>query len=224
MLPISSSRALLASAGPKTYSTDFAVAEDPLSESGAWLLGQREGRDWADVRTVGGNAIGKNRAVTYADPTAILSGTWAPDQEVEAVVFRTGAGTARREIELRLRATIAPGYCRNYEVIFRAYNAAPNLQIVKWPGPLATSSSQFTFLSGTTSDVLIADGDVIKARIVGNTITAYINGILKATVTDNSSPITSGAPGFGFNYNYEGLSEAGGYGNHGLKSFLAAEI
>lgn len=222
MFLLSSSRA---AAGKRTFTTDFSNTEDPLSEDGVWLLGQREGRDWADVRTTGGNAIGKNRAVLYADPTAILAGDWAADQEVEAVVFRSGAGTARREIELRLRTTLTTGFCLNYEVIFRAYDPSPNLQIVKWPGPRATSSSQFVFLYGSTStENRIADGDTIKARIVGNTITAYINGVLRATVTDNSSPITTGAPGFGFNYNYEGLSEAGGYSNHGLKSFIAREI
>lgn len=209
----------------RVYTTGFDVAENPLSESGAWLLGQREGVDWADVRTIGGNAIGKNRTPNYSDPTAILAGTWAADQEVEAVVFRTGTGTARREIELRLRATLTPNYCRNYEVIFRAYNASPNLQIVKWPGPRATSSSQFVFLYGSPSTAnIIADGDTIKARIVGNTITAYINGVLRATVTDFSSPITGGAPGFGFNYNYEGNGEPSGYSNHGLKSFVAREL
>lgn len=62
-----------------------------------------------------------------------------------------------------------------------------------------------------------------KAGFSDNAI-AYINGVLRATVTDNSSPITAGAPGFGFNYNYEGLSEAGGYSNHGLKSLVAREI
>ena len=28
----------------------------------------------------------------------------------------------------------------------------------------------------------------------------------------------------GFNYNYEGVSEAGGYSNHGLKSFAAGDL
>ncbi len=35
----------------------------------------------------------------------------------------------------------------------------------------------------------IADGDVVKATVVGNVITAYINGVQVAQATDTRSPM-----------------------------------
>lgn len=206
--------------GPRTYTTSFATAENPMVDGGNWLLGQRDGVDWSDVLTTGGNAKGKNRtSPQFADPTAIVSGTWAANQEVSAVAYRTGAGTDRREIELRLRNNLRAGFCNGYEVIFRAYDSPGLIQVVKWPGAPATNINQFVFLANSSgTQYLFSNGSVLRATIIGNTIRAYIDGSLVLTVTDTSNPITSGSPGFGFNYNY------GDYSDHGLQSFTAKEI
>ena len=45
--------------------------------------------------------------------------------------------------------------------------------------------------------VRVKTGDVVKATIVGNVITAYLNGIAVGTATD--STYTTGNPGMGFN-------------------------
>jgi len=76
--------------GPCT--TNFSRAENPISEGGKWLNGQTDGLDWTDVRTTPGFAfgteIGGNRPdpQKYDDSTALLKGTWGPDQTVQATV------------------------------------------------------------------------------------------------------------------------------------------
>jgi hypothetical protein len=43
----------------RSYSTRFAVDEDPISEGGVWLLGKSHGLDWADIKAKGGRAFGE---------------------------------------------------------------------------------------------------------------------------------------------------------------------
>jgi hypothetical protein len=65
------------------YSTNFPLTENPISEGGRWINGAAVGLDWADVQTTGGFAGGVGPAsAAYADPTAIVSGTWGPNQTV----------------------------------------------------------------------------------------------------------------------------------------------
>jgi hypothetical protein len=42
----------------------------------------------------------------------------------------------------------------------------------------------------------ITTGDVVKAAIVGNVITAFVNGVAVAQATDDT--FSTGSPGFGF--------------------------
>src|SRR5689334_20640078 len=62
------------------YSTAFPNTENPISEGGSWLSGKATGIDFSDVRTTPGRAFGTqggsaSGASTYADSTAILTGT-----------------------------------------------------------------------------------------------------------------------------------------------------
>ena len=57
----------------------------------------------------------------------------------------------------------------------------------------------------------------MKATIVGNTITSYINGVAKLSVTD--STYSSGSPGMGFYL--QGAS--GVNGNYGFTSYVATD-
>src|SRR5882672_7848930 len=80
-----------------TYSTNFASTENPISEGGVWLSGKAAGVDWSDVRTTPGKAFGTENgslsgAAVYADSTAILNGTFGPDQEASATVFNNDTG------------------------------------------------------------------------------------------------------------------------------------
>jgi len=70
------------------YATDFSRTENPISEGGQWLNGQTDGLDWTDVRTTPGFAFGTEAGGNrpdlqkYDDSTAILKGTWRPNQTV----------------------------------------------------------------------------------------------------------------------------------------------
>jgi len=41
-----------------TYTTNFPLTEDPISEGGKWINGKKDGVDWANVRTTPGFAFG----------------------------------------------------------------------------------------------------------------------------------------------------------------------
>ena len=91
------------------------------------------------------------------------------------------------ESEIRLRSwmTTTPcpgrttGGCNTgYEINFSAVSGNNYVQIVRWNGPLGS----FTLLNA--AQPAVHDGDIVKATISGNTITAYINGTQVLQVTD----------------------------------------
>src|SRR5262249_35975914 len=67
------------------------------------------------------------------------------------------------------------------------------LQIVRWNGPLG--NFDYVTVNGNTN-FGVAHGDVVRAQMVGSTITVSRNGVQVATATD--TVYTSGAPGVGF--------------------------
>jgi hypothetical protein len=85
----------------------------------------------------------------------------------------------------------------------------PYLIIVRWNGPLA----DFTYLLNIKGEKYrVATGDVMKATIVGDLITAYKNGVEIGQAKDNT--YLNGLPGFGFN---EGRN-----GDYGITRFSVA--
>jgi hypothetical protein len=128
---------------------------------------------------------------------------------VRATVFSTVSAAAYyAELELHLRGTVsAAGAIQSYEVLFSANpSAQPQgsyCEIVKWFGPsTGGSGTQFLSLTGQQAITVPGTGDVVRARIVGNTITAYINTTQVAQVTDSvglsgTAPYTVGNPGLG---------------------------
>jgi hypothetical protein len=182
--------------GARTYSTRFSLSENPISEGAKWLNGKATGLDWADVATTGGFAYGLEGGMTgYDDSTALLSGPWGPNQTAEATVHTTNQNAkVWEEVELRLRSSLAPHRATGYEILFscRKTNDAYS-DIVRWDGPL----SKFTYLSHKDgAQYGVKDGDIVRATINGNVITAYINGVEVARATD--STFASGSPGMGF--------------------------
>jgi len=181
-------------AGP--YSTSFPQAETPISEGGNWINGQAVGLDWKNVNTKPGLAYGADASgnPTYNDPTALLTGSWSPDQTIQGTVFTVNqqTGSVYEEVEFRLRSTISAHVNSGYEVNFRAtHDGSQYVEIVRWNGPLGN----FTYIQHVSGPGL-NNGDVVKASIVGSVITAYINGVQVAQGTD--STFTSGNPGIGF--------------------------
>jgi hypothetical protein len=190
-----------------TYTTNFPLTENPISEGGRWINGGVTGLDWANVQTTGGFAGGVGPAsVAYSDPTAMLTGNWGPNQTATATVYSVGASdNYYQEVELRLRVTISPHSITGYEINFRTpNNGSAYVQIVRWNGALA----DFTYLA-SASGTGVSNGDVVRATIVGSTINAYINGALIVSGTDTT--FTTGNPGIGFDYGCANTYSAFGF-------------
>jgi hypothetical protein len=178
--------------GSGSYSTTFNLTEFPISEGGKW---RKANNPWTNVRTANGTAFGSNGVTnSYDDSYALLSG-FGPDQTVEATVqVNSGAEGATHEVELLLRASDDSNNARGYEVLF---NKSGGYQIVRWNGPFGS----FTPLNNNcpvtwTPASALRTGDVIKAEMIGNTLKAWQNGVLKACVQDSTFP--TGNPGISF--------------------------
>ena len=197
-----------------TYTTNFPLTENPISEGGHWINGLTNGIDWADVATTPGRAFGTQTGIgpNFADSTALLTGSWGPTQTVQAVVYiASGDSTTFEEVELRLRSSLSAHSCTGYEVNFSVKPDNPYCQIVRWNGPLG----DFTLLDARS--VGVVNGDVVKATAVGSTITCYINNTAIFSVNDTTYP--SGNPGMGF-YLQGGL---GPPFNYGFSSYTASD-
>ncbi len=185
-----------AGARVRSYATQFPLSENPISEGAQWLGGKATGLDWADVATTGGFVYGLEDGRTgYDDATALLAGPWGPNQAAEATVRSVNQNVKiYEEVELRLRSSLAPHRGTGYEILFSCRKTKDGYSdIVRWDGPLG----KFTYLSHKDgAQYGVKDGDVIRATIVGNVITAYINGVEVARATD--STFASGSPGIGF--------------------------
>ena len=179
-----------------TYSTNFAGTENPISEGGRWINGGVAGLDWANVRTTPGLAFGTQTGlIEYNDAAALLSGNWGPDQTVQATVHSTNQNDGIfEEVELRLRSSLSAHNATGYEITFRCSKTANAYAgIARWNGALG----DFTALvGGNGSQYGVADGDVVKASMIGNVITVYLNGVQIFQTTDNT--FSSGSPGIGF--------------------------
>ena len=206
-LPAHSDNDLTAAPAPASlhgaYSTTFRHAENPLSQGGKWLNGHADGLDWADVQTIPGLAFGaeiggsRPEPQKYDDSTALLKGTWGPNQTVQATVYSVRPNLDDKvweEVELRLRSSITPHSCTGYEVMFRCSKIPQAYcNVARWEGPLG----KFTFLKQTEgSKYGVKTGDVVKASMMGNTLTVFINGEQIFQLNDNK--FTGGNPGIGF--------------------------
>jgi hypothetical protein len=193
-----------------TYTTNFPLKEDPMSDGGRWIDGKAVGLDWGNISTTPGLAIGHAGPKRFADATALLKGTWGPTQTAEAVVF-SKAVFHYPEVSLRLRSSMWAHHCDGYEISNSLKSdESAYLIIVRWNGGLA----DFTYLAQLHGKQYgVTTGDVVKATIVGNVITAYKNGVQLGQVTDNT--YTSGNPGLGFN---EGKN-----GDYGMTRFTATD-
>ena len=195
----------VSAASGTTYTTDFPLTENPLSEGGKWIDGKTTGIEWGNVQTGQSNAYGVNLSSQYGDPTAVLFGTWGPDQTVQATVMVSGVPqTCCHEVELRLRTTIQAYSITGYEINC-SVSGQGYMQIVRWNGPLAS----FTLIGGGAG---CKNGDVLKATMIGNTITVYKNGAKAASATDNNA-FTGGSPGIGFYDNSDSNWSSFGFAN-----------
>ena len=204
--------------GNQTYTTNFPLTENPISQNGSWVNGGLLGILWNNVQTVDNMAEGVGPAsVIYSDPTAILTGNWGPNQTVTIGVYSNGVEDKPsqgydKEVEIRLRSTVTADSITGYEINCRTPNDSYSyIQIVRWNGPLG----DFTSLN-IEYGLGCSNGDVLRATISGSTINAYRNGTL--ILTANDSTYTTGNPGIGFNF---GCGSA--YNQFGITSFTATD-
>lgn len=212
------------------YTTSFPLTETRISEGGRWIGGFIPGLAWSDCSTSSGRIWGRQQldvASSFSDGTALLTGTWANDQMVEAVVSINAmpADNYFAECELRLRSTITANVNTGYEISWKATSTPGNayLIIVRWNG----AHGNFTYIRGVSpnsASYALADGDVVRASIIGNTIQAYKNNVLQATVDITSiggTVYTSGKPGVGFNLEAAG---AGHNTDFGYRNVVAQDV
>ena len=180
------------------YSTTFPLTETPISEGGRWISGGAVGLDWKDVSTTTNLAHGTQTGSNgYDDSVAIMTGAWGPSQTVTGTVRSDHplGGNVFEEVELFVRAKIAPHSIRGYEINVRALGLSTQsyCEVVRWNGKLG----DFTYVGKRSgAQCRIQTGDVVKATAVGTTITVYINNVKIFSVTD--STWSDGNPGLGF--------------------------
>ncbi|HKQ25234.1 MAG TPA: hypothetical protein VJT81_12400 [Burkholderiales bacterium] len=179
-----------------SYSTNFNLTENPVSEDGKWINGKAIGLDWNNVQTVPGKAFAANFTGSpsrYSDPIAHLNTAFTANQYAQGTVSRTARydpTPSKHEVELLLHFQITAHNARGYEILW-AHDG--NIAIVRWNGPLA----DYTPLVDGLKIGRAVDGDVLRAEIVGNVITVYKNGALVATGPTDTT-WTDGQPGIGF--------------------------
>jgi len=180
--------------GGRVYSTNFPLTENPLSEGGNWIDGLAVGLNGSNVQTTPGLAFASHANAGYDDSIAIVTGTWGNDQQAQATAFTQNTENgADREVELLLRFNISANSTTGYEFSFNIGDGLDQLMIVQGLGPIGSFNIIF---QQTGSQYHVNNGDVVKATAVGNVLTAYINGVQVAQVTDNL--YSSGSPGIGF--------------------------
>ena len=174
-----------------TYTTNFPLTENPISEGGVWSNGgQSPANVFTNIQTTAGLAFGTMAPSNGNDndSTALLTGlTWGPNQTASATVKGTGNYANGMEVELRLRSAFAANSCTGYELDI----AAGYIAIVRWNGPL----NNFTVLASNTSANWSLPGSTVKGTISGSTITVYVNGVVIAQAND--STYANGSPGIG---------------------------
>lgn len=219
----------------QSYTTNFPsppAPEDPISEGGNWLNGQADGLYWNNIKTSSGyaqTAQQPSNATGFDDGTAILKGTWSPNQCAQVVAKAPSSLGGVQEVEIRLRSTMTAGNSTGYEIDF----TTGGTYIVRWngPGPFTSTYGWTNITDGGGINYKYANGDVLKGCIgVGTnstTITIFVNGkqigshdtANDTAPTDGSGGVarySSGNPGFGFDVNNTTVSS-----NFGITSFSA---
>lgn len=181
--------------GLKSYSTNFPLTENPLSEGGIWIAGGIS-PPRTNPQTASNHAYGTMTTfdgTNFPDSIAVLAATYHPNQSVSGTVWNSGAvdGT---EIELVLRGLISPASNTGYEVDI--VHIGPLVNLVSWNGP----ANNFTVLTSSTTNIDLSDGAVWFASIIGTVITVTCNGnsVLSWDTSGDAFKISSGSPGLGF--------------------------
>lgn len=180
-----------------SYSSNFDVDENPLSDAGKWL---HTDSTLTMCKVVGGKAFGtQSGSGAFDDSNAYLAG-FGNDHEIEGTVWLNSglSGGGNREVEILLHWTddgplrstpYGPTRANGYEI--NVNHAGQYMQLGRFKGALLTEVRNFA---------TPRTGDRFRARIEGQRIRVWWNDILKIDFTDTlaSLQITTGNPGIGF--------------------------
>lgn len=206
----------------QSFTTTFDNDENPISEGGKW---SNASLDWAIIITKNGRAFGTQSGIDtgtkkYNDSYTHLSG-FAPDQEAYGEVYIAKPDPkCYQEVEILLRWKSSAHITTGYECFARCIkDSSSYLQIVRWDGPLG----KFTYLVDKSgAEYGLMNGDMLKASVIGDIITVYINGEEKARVRDNTHK--TGNPGIGMFLESKNGKGVGSNMDYGFTSFTARSI
>lgn len=211
--------------GLVSFTTNFPLTENPISQGGAFAPGA-QASPRTNAQSIPGRAYGTMTSTSggtdYEDSCAILTIPFPANQYAQATIYANGA-VPGLEVELLLRGSISSGFVQCYEIDF-VIEQGGFINITDWKG----SPTSLDILASTFGGAGITynDGDIVYADIVGTLITVKINGITMLTCDTSSFPgsnypITSGSPGISF-WNQTG--SATNSPNFGFKNFTAGGL
>lgn len=189
-------------ASAASYSTTFALTENPISEGGVWTNGAATGLDWSNVGT-GLLSDGSTRGAygtqvpstspPYNDSLACLSG-FPANHFCQGTIYNDGSVVGLPEVELLLHWTLSGHVSRGYEIDILADG---RVDLTRWNGTL----NDFNIVvSPLTTNVSIANGAIWYAQAVNGLITVKCNGSVCFTYdySGDGSTFQTGNPGLGF--------------------------
>jgi len=183
-----------------SYSTNFLLTENPISEGGRWINGQDVGIDFKNCRTKPGLVYGNqdgHQPPPYDDTTCVLNGTWGRAQSIEATVVVSPNPNGSQEVELRLLTTISGHSITGYEVLF-SVTGNTYVEVMRWDGGITLDKfSSVVFGYGPR----LKTGDRVKATVsAAGVFTVYedTGGGYVQILQGTDTRYTTGAPGVGF--------------------------
>jgi hypothetical protein len=184
-----------------SYSTNFNLTENPISEGGNWVGGKAVGLDWNNPLSAAGKAyasvLSGLSGRRYDDSVAHLNAsflTFNANQYAQGTVYRVpgySPAGSKHEVELLLRFQITAHHARGYEVL---WGHGGDFAIVRWNGLIGDYKDLGFTGPGPGTAV---DGDVLRAEIIGDVIRVFKNGSLVGTGPSDTM-WTDGQPGMGF--------------------------
>ena len=204
----------------QTYSTNFALTENPMSEGGAWV---KASNVWQDLQTIGGAVIAKNYVTEglYDDAYRYLGGFPSNNYSVVAEIYYPTKSALGGEVEILLRVTDGPNFIKCYEFLFNT--GAGSWQLVRWNGPM----KDITVIHPGGTLPTASQTAQIRADIVGSNIKLYWRAsssnswtLLNGSGGTNDGTHATGKPGIGIYVH----AEDGNRMNVGLKSYTVTAL
>jgi chitodextrinase len=185
--------AQIGSSVPKTYSSNFPLTENPISQGGQWTNGLTNGLDWSDCQTNGTMVYGGATAPQFKDSLCIQNQTWRPDMSINATVqVNVSGGIQSYETEIRARSTLGAHVDTGYEFNVNTKSQNPYWSFVN----IGVPANSYTILASGLLGSAPATGDVMQLQVSGNTFIGSYKGSTLFNVTDSSWP--TGSWGLGF--------------------------